>query len=432
MSEIENLESEYKTLLASKISLMKEEEDKHNADRLAAAKLAQEKADQERVAAVAKAEVERIMANFTTMQKPEDPIGNDANKIKAEVQVPKMFSFAQKYAKNAGLKTIHKYENIAENYITNGIAAFTDSDEGCDPNTSSWENVDYFADMIWETVLCHSDFLSKGITVKGLDFTKGNGGIVQIKVITPSSPSDDISASSPCTCLTCVSNTFTTYTLTMETYGDYKVLCDEDMFTLGDSYKTAVMKSMMSMVENRIDYKVYSVLSAATPTYSETLTASATCTATRGTDGACCTYTVDLYDRIIDLEAEMRAAGYFRDADPVLIISPTVAAFLKYKDGLSMPSYIAATIGMDGIKLAAIGNIRVIESCHATACGTTGAAVEAILIDPSRAIGEAWGKRPTFQIDNDPIECGSQKVVLRMWLDIAVLDTGAIGHVLNP
>jgi hypothetical protein len=431
MSEIENLEGEYKTLLASKISIMRDEEEKRNAEKFAAAKLAQDKANEEKIASTVREQVAAFMSTINIGKPVENPIPIDASGIKNEKEVPKMFSFAQKYAKGKGLKTIHAYEDYAENYVANGIAAFTDSDTGCDPNTSSWENVDYFADMIWETVLCHSDFLSKGLTVKGLDFTKGNGGIVQIRVITPASPSDDISASSPCTCLTCVSNTFTTYTLTMETYGDYKVLCDEDIFTLGDVYKTAIMNSMMSRAMERIDNKFYTEIEAV-GTYNVNLTASATCTATRGTYGACCTYTVDLYDSIIDLEATMRAAGYFQNADPVLIISPTVAAFLKYKDGLNMPSYIAATIGMDGIKLASIGNIRVIESCHANPCGTVAKEVAAVLIDPSRAVGEAWGKRPTFKVDDDPIECGSQKVVLRMWLDIAILDVGAVGHIHNP
>jgi len=86
---------------------------------------------------------------------------------------------------------------------------------------------------------------------------------------------------------------------------------------------------------------------------------------------------------------------------------------------------------MDGLTLAQIGNIKVIESCHANTCTDLSGQEMAILIDPTRAIGEAWGKRPTFKVDDDPIECGSQKIVLRMWADFATLDTGAIGHVVN-
>ena len=432
MSEIENLESEYKTLLASKISIMREEEEKRKADEFAAAELAKEKEIEDKITNMATTKFTELIKDMNIGKPSEDPVGNDANTIKATVEVPKEFAFAQKYAQRRGLKTFKAYENIAEDYVANGIAAFTESDDGCVDVVDAWENNDYFADMIWTDVICHSDFLSKGITVKGLDFKAGAGGLVQIRVINHSLPSKDLGAATPCTCLSCVSNTFTTYTLTMDTYGDFKVLCDEDLFTAGEVVKTAVMKSMMSRAMERIDNAIYTALEDATPGYSAELDGDATCDPSRLTDGACCTFTVDLYDKIVHLEAEMREAGYFRDADPVLILSPTVAAYLKYKDGLNMPSYIAASIGMDGLKLAQIGNIRVIESCHANTCTDEGSEEMAILIDPSRAIGEAWGKRPTFKVDDDPIECGSQKIVLRMWAHFGALDLNAIGHVINP
>ena len=431
MSEqtIEELESEYKVLLASKLSAMKKEEDEKQVIAAQAELEAKEKAEVEKL----EERVQVIMGKYNLKPEIEDPIGNDASgeQNMNEVEVPKEFAFAQKYADRRGYKTLRAYENVAEDYVANGIVAFTDSDTGCADNVDAWENVDYFADVIWHDVICHSDFLSKGITVKGLDFKAGAGGLVQIRVLNHADPSDDFGVSTPCTCLSCVSNTFTTYTLTMETYGDYKVLCDEDLFTAGDVVKTAVMQSMMSRAMERIDYKIYDVLQAATPGYTQTLTAVAGCTPSRGTDGTCCTYTVDLYDKIVSLEAAMRAGGYFREADPVLILNPRVAAYLKYKDGLNMPSYIASTIGMDGLTLAQIGNIKVIESCHANTCTDLSGQEMAILIDPTRAIGEAWGKRPTFKVDDDPIECGSQKIVLRMWADFATLDTGAIGHVVN-
>jgi len=436
MSEqtIEEAESEYKILLASKISAMKKEEEEKLLLAAQAELEIKQKADQEKLDGMVQERVEVIMEKYGMTPKVEDPIGDDANgeQNTNEVEVPKEFGFAQKYTTARGHNVFKAYENIAEDYVNMGVAAFTESDDGCVDTVDAWENVDYFADMIWMDVICKSDFLSKNITVKGLDFTQGNGGLVQIRVINHSDPSKDFGVAAPCTCLSCVSNTFSTYTLTMETYGDYKVLCDEDLFTAGDVIKTAIMKSMSSRAMERVDYAIYTELETAVPVYSESLTASATCTASRGTYGACCTFTVDLYNKIIDLEAAMRAGGYFSEADPVLIVSPTVAAFLKYKDGLEMPSYIAANIGMDGLKLAGIGNIKVIESCHANACTDVGAQEMAILIDPTRAIGEAWGKRPTFKVDDDPIECGSQKVVLRMWADFGALDLGAIGHIVNP
>ena len=435
MSEktVEELESEYKTLLASKINNMaKEEADKQA---IVAAQLVEDaaKAEEEKLTAMFEKQTEVLAAKYNlTPAVVEDPTGDDASGERdTPAEVPKEFGFAQNLMKREGHNVFKAYENIAEDYAANGVAVFTDSDDGCVDDVDSWEDRDYFADVMWSSVLCHSDFLSQNITVRGLDFKAGKGGLVQLRVITNASPSEDFTTANPCTCLSCVSNTFDTYTLTMEMYGDYKVLCDLDLFTAGDVIKTAVMKSMADVAQERIDNKIMTELLTATPTYSETLTAS--CGGARGSDGACCTYTMDLYDKIVDLEADMRAAGYFRGVDPVVILSPTVAAYLKYKDGLSIPSYISSTITMDGIRLTGIGNIRVIESCHANACTSAGdSAVQAIMIDPSRAIGEAWGKRPTFETDRDPIECHSQKIVLTMWADFGILDSASVGFVYNP
>lgn len=420
------IEKEYKEALAKKTAMMREELEKiENEKQLKAEEEAKNQREADFKAAV-EAEVKKQLDGLNA----EDGIGDTASS--GETQEPdKEIKFAQQFAKKQGLQVFKSYESLIDNYLVNDSEAFiaTDSDSGCEDDVSAWECVDCFADMIWQSVLCHSDFLAKGITVKGLAFEKGCAGIAQIRVINTAAPSKDFEAMSPCKCMSCVSNTFTSYTLTMKQYGDYKVLCDLDLFTAGDVLKTAILKSMSDVAQERIDNEIITNLNAATPTYTASLGAS--CGGSRGSDADCCTYTVDLYDKIVDLEAAMRAAGYFRGVDPILIISPTVAAYLKYKDGLNMPSYIASSVRMDGLKLAQIGNIRVIESCHANSCATS-ATVQAILLDPSRAIGEAWGKRPEFKIDDDPIECESQKIVFRMWAAFSVLDNAAIGHILNP
>ena len=54
------------------------------------------------------------------------------------------------------------------------------------------------------------------------------------------------------------------------------------------------------------------------------------------------------------------------------------------------------------------------------------------MVDPKRAIGEAYGYKPKLLTDEDPIECDSTKLVMRSYVGIDVLDTGAIGHIVNP
>jgi len=429
---IADLEKEYKQLLAKKTAAMREELAEQ--EKIQAAKLAEEKEQEDKVKfeAAVKSALDKKLEEMKL--KPED--GSIVDDVQAtNTEKPKLdgeIAFAKKFADSRGIKKFQAYESLVNDYVSTGMNAFiaTDSDSGCEDNVDAWEVKDCFASVIWQDVLCRSDFLSKGITVKGLDFKAGCGGLVQIRVINHADPSQDFTSLDPCACMSCVSNAFTTYTLTMKMYGDYKVLCDLDLFTAGDVVKSAVLKSMSEVAQERIDNEIYTNLEANSPTYSEAL--GAACGGSRGSDGDCCTYTMDLYDKIIDLEADMRAAGYFKGVDPILILSPTVAAYLKYKDGLNIPAYIASSIQMDGLKLAAIGNIKVIESCHANACVTDSSEVQAILIDPSRAIGEAWGKRPEFKTDDDPIECQSQKIVLRMWAAFDVLDTAAIGHIVNP
>ena len=152
MSEqtIEELESEYKTLLASKLAAMRQEEEEKKQLAAQAELEAKEKAEAERVDALVEEKVQAIMAKFNLEPNAEDPIGDDANGEKEmnEVEVPKEFGFAQKYVQSRSYNVFKAYENIAEDYVNMGVAAFTDSDSGCVDDVDAWENVDYFADMI--------------------------------------------------------------------------------------------------------------------------------------------------------------------------------------------------------------------------------------------------------------------------------------------
>ena len=424
---IAELEAELKELTANKVIAMKKEVEEDEAIKaIAKAKTAEEDAE-----VAFKKKMEDYLTKYGITPKVEDSTGEPSGD-RAPV-IHENVAFAQKLATSWGLSGLSSYEAKAGDYSAMGTIAFTDSDDGCIDDVAGWESSDVFADVMWEAVLCKSDFLSKNITVKGLDFTKGGGGLIQLRYINHATPSKDFEAMDPCSCMTCVSNAFATYTLTMEQYGDYKVLCDLDIFTAGDAIKTMTMQSMMTRAKERIDYKIYNELYSATPTYTATLDTDCVGAKTWGrtTDGTCCDFGTNLFEKIIDLEAAMRNAGYFDLRDPVLIINPTVAVHLKYRSGLSTPMYWYNNIEMEGTKIAKIGSIEVIESCHASDCDSFAGAVQGILIDPSRAIGEGWGKRPTFKTDDDPIECESQKVVLTMWADFGVLDTGAIGHILN-
>ncbi|GAI11290.1 unnamed protein product, partial [marine sediment metagenome] len=63
---------------------------------------------------------------------------------------------------------------------------------------------------------------------------------------------------------------------------------------------------------------------------------------------------------------------------------------------------------------------------------TDAALTVAVLLDPTRAIGEAYGKKPFLKTDEDPIECDSWKYVMRCYIAVQCLDYLAIGHIVNP
>ena len=95
-------------------------------------------------------------------------------------------------------------------------------------------------------------------------------------------------------------------------------------------------------------------------------------------------------------------------------------------------------IGSDG-KLNTIAGMKVIESCNATPCnnnepptvnGASWLGVMAVVLDSSRAVGEAWGKRPLLEIERVPY-CDLNRLTLWRYWGAAIMDTGAFCHIAN-
>ena len=328
------------------------------------------------------------------------------------------------------------YEQMMSGYEKYGIDSFLaddTSDSSCDDDSSAWQCEDCFVDGIMYAVLCKSDILGR-VGHRKFVHDMGCGGQVQVKTMTIPSPSSDwnyAASLSPCGCLTCVSNAFSTYTVQIKRYGDYRVICNADEILAGEM-QAPVMQTMATRLAERIDHEIMTNLIAATHTYTADLGVSCS-SASRATN--CCEWTIDLWDAIMELEADMRAGGYFANSDPTLLIHPDVAVYLKYRNGLSIPPWMIGSIQMDGTTLTKIGNIKVIETCHMDACSnlTQGAAGNmALLIDPDRAFAEVWAQKPKFKVDDDPIECDSKKLVVWAYAGFDVLDPAAIGVISNP
>jgi len=420
---LDELEAEYAAELKKKVQFLKDDnEAKEKADSDAKAALEADKLEAEKIEADSEL-VKKIAATYGLTEVGDaevdvDPDGAENSKKPTN----KLADFHSEYLKSKG---INRVEYGSSAFVAGNMGyAYTDSDTGCEDDVSAWTKADVFADLIWQAAQCGRQ-LSGVITMRGVDINAGDGLVVQIKAINASSMG---SALDPCECSACSSNVFTTYSLTLKRYDIYKVLCNLDIFSVGDSYKAAVVESMSRAFISGIDALIWTAISGAVAGFSEQLAVAADCDPAAPSNG-CCNYGTELYKEIIELEAKMREAGY--GPDFFLILNPRVATYLKYKEGGNYPPWVAE-VQMEGNTIVKIGNIKVIEYCGATSCTADSEAVMAVMVDQKRAVGEAYGKRPSFKTDEDPIECDSQKLIERAYIAVDALDLNAIGHIINP
>lgn len=421
---LEELEADYKAELSKKIQSLRESNTvkaKEDAD-------AQAKLDKEQKEADELDRKEKMFVEFgekfgikEVVEEPIDPDGADATRDKPKGD---WANFHAKYLKAKGIENREVYAQAAT--VTDKFGfAFTDSDDGCGDDISAWSPADVYCDLIWQAVQCGKQ-LSGVITQRACDINAGDGLSVQIKTISASSfPSSALGA---CECASCSSNVFATHTLTLARYDIYKVLCELDVFDVGDSLKASVVESMSRAFISGIDALIWVAIRDASPGFTETSGTSFTCNPSVPTT-TCCSYGANLYKEIIELEARMRAAGY--GPEFYLILHPRVATYLKYKEGGNYPPWVTEIV-QEGNTLVKIGNIKVIEYCGATSCTNEDTYPIAVMLDPERAVGEAYGKQPHLLTDKDPIECDSTKLVYRTYIAVSTLETGAIGHIVNP
>ncbi len=303
-----------------------------------------------------------------------------------------------------------------------------------DTGVTSWVPADAYADLIMEAVVCHSQ-LSGVIGAIEYDLQACDGATIQVRYVparTAQGPKNS------CECLSKTSSTLGTYSITVKQYGDYDELCDFSLMKACGPVKDRLLNEMAKGLAKKRDQVIWTELTQNfTPTYSYSM--ATTCCLGEGNvndgcgpayDASCCSLRFDLYNGIIYLQKTMQGAGYNPDT---VILHPTVAAWLYYKDNGAIPPYASGTpllrFGNDG-KLVSIAGMKVIETCNASSCTEDSGATMAVVIDSSRAVGEAWGKRPEFHEDFD-VQCNHWKEAIWMYWGASELDKGAIGHILN-
>jgi hypothetical protein len=292
-----------------------------------------------------------------------------------------------------------------------------------DANLTSWIPADYYADLILEASVCYGQ-LSGVITAIDYDVAQGTGGIVQVRSVPARTAQGPMAA---CSCLSAPSSTLTTYSITIQPYGDYDEMCAYSLWKANGPVKDRILNEMAKGLAHARDVAIWAAITAlgVPPTYHAHSTVSCTSTAT---DSGCCgsQYGKSFYNAVIEVTQAMKAAAYHPD---YLILNPTVARYFYNKDYLYENGF-QTKYDANG-NMTMLHGLKVIESCCATACATTSKGTMAVIIDSSRAVGEAWGMRPKFEEERIAY-CDKYRETIWMYWGCNDLDLGAIGHVLNP
>ena len=300
---------------------------------------------------------------------------------------------------------------------------YASSDAGCEVDATDWKKEDVFTNLMWHAMYCTAGL--RDICVRGLDVNAGDGLKVQIRTIGKFGAPTQVSA---CTCLDCETPALSVYSISILQYGLLTEVCSLDEFSIGNVLKKSIIEAMGLRWAEYFDAEIYAQLATGlVPGQTETLLVDICNTFDFSATGCCTDSAALLFNAVIDLEATMRE-GTTPYSPDYLIVSPTVAAILKAKDGVAMPYIMQSQVRVEGGVLTKVGALKVIEYCGANSC-TSGATL-AIMIDSRRAIGFAFGQPPRTEQDRN-IDCNSMTIATWCYFGTTELDLGAIGHIVN-
>jgi len=299
-----------------------------------------------------------------------------------------------------------------------------------DTTVNAWVPTQAWADLIMEASACYGQ-LSGVITAVDYDLAAGNGNVVNVRYFparTAQGPFD-----CGCECLSEASTALGVRPITIQQYGDYDKMCEYSLWKAKGPVKEGTLNEMAKGLAVARDAAIWTALTARIGSY-VTYTAMA-CSAPSATDAEstyCCTgrYRKSLYNSIVSLTQEMKGGCLNPDT---VIMHPTVSKWFYMMDYNELPQY---SLQFTNGKLTLLNGLKVIETGNATSCNAiraTGSttSVMAVVIDSSRAVGEAWGKHPEFYEDFVP-DCNYWKEVVWMYWGCAALDPNAVATIRNP
>jgi len=302
---------------------------------------------------------------------------------------------------------------------------YTDSDAACPQSYDSWTPSEWFSNYIIHAAVADTPLLQ--IVKMKVDLGAGNGDTVKFRTISARTAQGGLAG---CELMSCASNTISTHDVTIGRFGDYSIICEFDDWQSKD-VKRSVVESMAKGAARYINSEIHDAITEATPVYDEDM--AAVFTLDTAVSGSCCTNSdgYNLYVACVDLAASMKANGYDVDKHGVWLMSPSVAALLKYPSGVDVPAWMLGSTEMKDGKLVKLLGIPVIEDPLGQTAVTNASTVFAYLIDTSQAIGLAWGRKPSFTEVYDG-QSDSWKIAYNAYFGVDSIIDAAIGTVSSP
>lgn len=268
---------------------------------------------------------------------------------------------------------------------------------------------DVYGSLVLDAIYANRQFAGIVSAIRE-DMTAKDGNDVQVPYISARTAQGPISEGGA---LTATASATGTYVITIEKYGDYdqvnnEVFEDQSIFREED-----FIRNMGEALAEKVDDLVFTELETAAAASTETLAVAGTLT--------------DIYDQIVELKAKMKKLKYKPDW---LIFGPDQEGQLlkDTSEGIKLQNIQVR----DG-QVISVAGLPCIVSPLANANAATASLVQAVMIDSRRAVGEAWGRRPTRLVDR-VTDAPNDRTRLITWIRYGTdeLDVNAIGHVKNP
>lgn len=283
--------------------------------------------------------------------------------------------------------------------------------------TDAWIPADTYAQAVFMAMNAKR-VLGSLAAALDVDIQKGRGDTVQVRVYPRRSAQGPITEGN--SLVETASDALTTVPITIEAFGDFDVLTGQAIDQTSDNVKARLLTSMAHALDEKLEQQVYDNLATEASAQSVTL----------DTAGE-----ID-YEEVLKAQAELKKTirDGVNDRGPYkpdfLIISPEHEPDLLLDPALTKTvNYGPGEVALPG-EIGKIGKIRVLVHELANAKDTALSAVNGVMIDSTRAFGEAYGKTLSFEEDRIA-KSNKWEEVAWVFYGSAVIDPDAICHLQN-